>query len=208
VSGAEVAAVVGPDGLTAPLNSGGKVAVWSRDQGVWSEVRASQFTLEGSCGLKEMRERMAELIGFLGPCRLLVVRSASGVPFFEMEKAGFTVWEIPGRPEGFLDQVLIEEERVAAEAAVVETEVPIPKPREESPGEFAISIKDVQKCRPELSSKKVLQSFIRSGKFKTLTIECDHVPPWIEMERPTVGFTMESTRSGGVCTVKLTKLAD
>ncbi len=203
----QIATVVGEDGITSALNSGGTVTVYKRSEGQWAEDRSTAFSLEGSKGLVEMRSRMGELVKFLGPCKILVAKSASGVPYFELEKAGFTVWEIPGAPESFLEQVWSEEEKAEAERAAPPPPIePMPTPVEESPGNYAINIRDIQKCRPELSSKKVLQQFIRKGQFRTLVIVCDHVPPWIEMERSTVGFTMEAAREGkGPCVLKLTR---
>ena len=72
----------------------------------------------------------------------------------------------------------------------------VPVPLEDTPGNFFISIKETQGKRPELSSKQILQSFIRKGSFASLEIVCDHVPPWIEMESRTVGFKIETERQG------------
>lgn len=202
-----IAVVVGGDGLTAPLNSGGKVTVYKRDQGQWTEDRSTAFSLQESQGLAEMHSKIDELVSFLGPCKVLVASSASGVPCHVLEKAGFNVWEVPGAPDTFLEQVWAEEVKIVAIRAVPPPPAePLPAPVEESPGNFVISVMDIQKSRPELSSKKILQEFIRKGQFKTLVIVCDHVPPWIEREKESAGFTMEAHCEGkGPCILKLTR---
>jgi len=81
-----------------------------------------EFALDPDEGLAELRSRMDELLQFLGPCRIFVAKSASGAVYFELEKAGCSVWEVSGRPDEFLDSVLKgEEEAESAAAPAVET---------------------------------------------------------------------------------------
>ena len=72
----------------------------------------------------------------------------------------------------------------------------IPAPLEITPGCFAISIREIQGKRPELSSKQVLRQFVLQGAFTELEITCDHVPPWIEMEAERCGYDLVSERTG------------
>lgn len=55
-------------------------------------------------------------------------------------------------------------------------------PVEVSPGNYFISIKEVQGKAPFVSSKQVLLEFICRAGFDALERVCDHVPPRIEME--------------------------
>ncbi|HEY3420191.1 MAG TPA: Fe-only nitrogenase accessory AnfO family protein [Methanomassiliicoccales archaeon] len=190
----EVAAIV-EDGATIPLNRPGTVVVYRRDKGVWVKDREMDFKVDPTKGLGEMRSKVGELLKFMEPCKIFVARSASGALFYELEKAQFNVWEIPGKPDTFLEQVWSENEKDRNEAATPLTAA-VPVPLESTPGNFFISIKETQGKRPELSSKQILQSFIRKGKFATLEIVCDHAPPWIEMESRTVGFKIETARLG------------
>lgn len=191
----EVATLLGEDGATVPLNRPGRVVVYRRNKGVWQPDRELLFEIDPEKGLGEMRSRTRDLLRFLNECRTFVTRSASGALFYELEKGQFNVWEVLGRPEEFLEQLWSEEELERDEEPMPIAAV-IPVPLERTPGDFAISIRDIQGKRPELSSKRVLQQFIRSGKFRSLEITCDHVPPWIEMEAAGVGFTMETEPLG------------
>lgn len=190
----EVAAII-QDGVTVPLNKPGTVVVFRREKGSWVKDREMSFQVDPAKGLGEMRGRVGELLRFMEPCKIFVARSASGALFYELEKAQFNVWEIPGTPDAFLEQVWSEDEKDRSDAAAPQV-AEIPIPLENTPGNFFISIKETQGKRPELSSKQILQSFIRKGRFATLEIICDHVPPWIEMESRTVGFKIETTRLG------------
>jgi Fe-only nitrogenase accessory protein AnfO len=190
----EVAAII-EDGVTVPLNKPGTVVVFRREKGSWVKDREMNFKVDPAKGLGDMRGRVGELLKFMEPCKIFVARSVSGALFYELEKAQFNVWEIPGTPEAFLEQVWSEDEKDRNDmAAPAVSEIPFPL--ENTPGNFFISIKETQGKRPELSSKQILQSFIRGGKFATLEIICDHVPPWIEVESRTVGFKIETDRLG------------
>jgi Fe-only nitrogenase accessory protein AnfO len=184
--------MAGSDGRTVPLNEPGTVVVYRRNRGAWQEVRTLPFALDEEQGLPGLRRTMAELVTFLGDCRTFVAASASGAAFFELEKARCPVFEIGGAPEDFLDSVWREAKaEVEAQAPPVSGDN-IPVPVETSPGKFAISIKDIQGKRPEVSSKQVLQQFIRRGGFLELAITCDHLPPWIEVEAERLGISVET----------------
>jgi Fe-only nitrogenase accessory protein AnfO len=188
----EIAVMTGTSGTTAPLNEPGTVVVFRRNRCVWQADRTLPFALDVENGLAGLRRKMAELVIFLGPCRSFVAASASGAAFFELEKARCQVWEMSGTPDGFLDTVWQEVKEEQDASSPVTPGAGMPAPVETSPGIFAISIKDIQGKRPEVSSKQVLQQFIRRGAFTELAITCDHLPPWIEVEAERLGISVET----------------
>lgn len=187
----EIATMLGADDRTISLGEPGRVAVFHRRLGIWELDREMAFTPDQCRSLREMRQMTAELIQFLQECRIFVAQSASGALFFELEKARCHVWEIAGITDEFLNYVWEEEEEELAEADKPALESGVPTPVELIPGHFSISIKEIQVKTPEITSKQVLQQFIRQGAFTTLEIICDHVPPWIELEADRQGFTIE-----------------
>jgi hypothetical protein len=138
---------------------------------------------------------MGEILQFLGSCRVFAARSAAGVPYFELEKAGYSVWELEGHPATFLEQVWTDEEQ-EREAEKSREAPATPVPEETTPGHYYINIREVQGCNADLTSKQVLQQFIRRGGFRSLSIACSHVPPWVEMEAMRGGFGFESEQRG------------
>lgn len=189
----EIATMLADDGSTTTLTGPGEVVIFTKELCSWTPVRRMPFSLDQSQGLAQLRVSMGELITFLGECRIFVTKAASGAIFFELEKAHCTVWEISGRPEEFLDEVWQEEEH---QDSPVTSGSDIPAPAEIAPGYFYVSIRDIQGKRPEVSSKQVLQKFIRAGAYEKLEIICDHVPPWIALESSCCGFSMETDRLG------------
>jgi Fe-only nitrogenase accessory protein AnfO len=203
----EIAAIIGTDGESVALNEPGTVVVYRRVRGSWEKDREMAFSIVGAQGLRDLRSRVEELKGLLRDCRVFVARSASGALFFELEKARFSVWEIPGRPAEFLDSVWRDEKAEMAEACLP-PDTGIPAPTETSPGRFTISIKEIQGKRPEVSSKQVLQDFVRRGNFEVLEILCDHLPPWIEVDAERCGYGVETAMVGkNEVNVRLTKNA-
>ncbi|WAI02570.1 Fe-only nitrogenase accessory AnfO family protein [Methanogenium organophilum] len=191
---AEIAAIVDANGRTGLLNEPGQIVVYRRTEAGWDTVREMPVSLDQCRNLPEMRRKMTDIVQFLGECRIFMAGSASGALYFELEKAGCNIWEISGNPVDFLDSVLEEEEkeqRSPAEAGIAA----IPSPEEIHPGEFFISIKDVQGKMPGVTSKQILARFITEGNFRLLEILCDHVPPWIEMEAKRHGYGLQSEKN-------------
>lgn len=191
---AEIAAIVDVDGKTGLLNEPGQIVVYRHSDAGWETDRQMPTSLDQCRNLPEMRQKMADLVQFLCECRIFMAGSASGALYFELEKAGCSVWEISGNPVDFLDSVLEEEEKEQSSPAEPGMPV-IPSPEEIHPGEFFISIKDVQGKMPGVTSKQILARFITEGNFRLLEILCDHVPPWIEMEAQRHGYGLKSEKN-------------
>jgi hypothetical protein len=190
----EIAVLLGSDGRTIPLSEPGTFVVYLRVRNEWVKERELAFALDPLQGLQGLRKTVAALNGFLGNCKTVVATSASGALFFELEKARCSVWEISGTPDTFLNQVWRDEKEARGDEPLP-AGPGIPAPLELSPGTYYISIREIQGKRPEVSSKQILQEFVRKGEFSELEIICDHVPPWIEIEAEQRGFNIVSERT-------------
>jgi Fe-only nitrogenase accessory protein AnfO len=188
----EIAVFLGNDGMSAPIDGPGKVVVFRRALGSWEPVREMGFSI-GSSSMRELRYKMSGLLEFMEGCRVFIARSITGVPYFELEKAGCGIWEYSGSPESYLERVWNEEENEQATPKASPVDF---SPQEKTPGNYFISIKEIQRNMPEITSKQALQQFIRKGDFRTLEIECSHVPPWIEMEAEGCGLVYEIAQPG------------
>jgi Fe-only nitrogenase accessory protein AnfO len=192
----EIAVIMGSDGRTVPISEPGTVVVYRRARGTWLAERSLAFSLGPDSGLAGLRMRTGELIAFLGTCRTIVAQSASGALFFGLEKAGFSVYEIAGNPSEFLNAVWQDAKDEQEARAPLPAGADIPAPLEIAPGNYYISIRDIQGNRPEVSSKQVLRSFVQRGGFAELEILCDHVPPWLEVDAERLGYDLTSERTG------------
>ncbi|MDD1724773.1 MAG: nitrogenase [Methanospirillum sp.] len=191
----EIAAVIGNDGRSTRLTESGTVVVYRRSRSSWQPVRKTAFSVQEGESLAVLRKKMADLISFLGDCRIFAAQAASGALYYELVKAGCSVFEAPGRPDEFLEDILEEEEKERSVRAAARNE-PVPGPYEQAPGKYFVSIKEIQGKNPGTTSKQILQEFVSRGSFARLEIICDHVPPWIEMEAERREYSIETEKSG------------
>ncbi|HWP96756.1 MAG TPA: Fe-only nitrogenase accessory AnfO family protein [Syntrophomonadaceae bacterium] len=191
----EIAVLVGMRGESATLYDSSEVVVYQKSCHHWNPVRSMPFVLEENMGLPQLRVKMKELVDFLAECRTFSALSICGLPYFELEKAGFRIWEMEGLPVDFLQIILNEEEVVLKEETIKEN--PEPAAKEIFPGHFLISLKEIQVCGQGRSSKQIILPILRQ-EFKTLEILCDHLPPWLEakMLDGEVQGTVDKTASG------------
>lgn len=186
----EIAVITGEDGRTIPLSEPGIVIVFRRSGAEWLQDRMFPFSLEGEDSLAGLRRKTAELDTFLGGCRTVVTAAAGGAVFFELEKAGCSVWVVDGAPGEFLDALWKDAATDLEEEVLASAGERLPVPVETACGRFTISISEIQGNHPEVSSKMVLLEFIRTGAFTELEIVCDHLPPWIEIEAERLGISI------------------
>lgn len=193
----DIAVFVGENGETASLHEKGKIVMYRKRQGKWKVIDEKDFFIGQGLGIKDLREKMREVVSFLGKCRVFVGLSVSGVPYYELEKHSFRIWEFEGKPLNFLDFVLEKEEEIkeAKPDDCTETGKP-PAPLEILPGCYRISLKEIQEGNTGVTSKQVLIPFLRGGRFYSLEVLCNHVPPWLEAELAGGGFAWEARVAG------------
>lgn len=173
----EIAVITGEDGRTIPLSEPGVVIVFRRSCGEWLQDRTFPFSLEGEGSLAGLRRKIAGLDTFLDGCRTFVTAAAGGAVFFELEKAGCSVWVIDGIPGEFLDALWKDVTTDLEEDILASAGERLPAPVETAFGRFTISIREIQGNHPEVSSKMVLQEFIRTGAFTELGLSATTSPP-------------------------------
>jgi len=181
----EIAVLTGQNGVTAPIQESCTLQVYKYSCNTWELYRSIPFCLQSTQGLQAMRDYMQTVIDFLGECRTFVGRSVIGLPFFELDKAGFTIWEMDGAPTKVLDSILEAEAAVAAAALPspqLNISIPQPEAREISPGCYSISLKEIQNCNGMITSKQVLFPLLANKQIQNLEIICTHVPPWLEVK--------------------------
>ncbi len=176
--GKAIAVFLGRNGDTCSIYQPGKVAIYQREEEKWQVVRARDFDLEQCSGMLGLRQRIWELLTFMEDCRIFVAKSITGIPYYELEKANCSLWEIDGNPLQFLDFILDKEE---ADQEIREDN-PLLIPIEVSPGQYRISLQSIQEKHAGFTSKQVLRPFLRRGDYKVLEVYCSHVPPWLELD--------------------------
>lgn len=192
----DIAVFVGENGRTASPCDNGRIVVYRRKQGKWIVLKEKEIFWGESSGLPELRRKMAETLDFLGECKIFVGLSITGVPYFELEKAGFSVWEFEGNPLDFLDYILMEEEKAQLQKPAGEKSEIRTAPVAVADGRYRISLKEIQEGNTGFTTKQVLLPFLRKGDFYELEVLCSHVPPWLEAELTAGNFSGEISKTG------------
>lgn len=175
----EVAVLVDRNGELATLYDSYQTVVHKKKDR-WLAVRTMNFCLYRDMQPAQLRAQISQLIAFLNPCRIFMIRAIGGLPYFEMEKHGIRIWEMEGYPEHLMQPVMEEELACAPRVSAVNEPAGI---KEVLPGYLQISLREVQLQGSShgLSSKQILLPILNKGDFQTLEILCDHVPPWLEV---------------------------
>ncbi|MDU4960573.1 MAG: Fe-only nitrogenase accessory AnfO family protein [Sporomusaceae bacterium] len=197
-----VAVHVGADGATVSLDQPGRLLMLQRQGDNWQLVGEQPFRLLGEQGLRQLRRQLQELVAVLAGCRVLAAASVTGIAYYELERAGFSVWEFDGRPENFLEQLLAAE-LAADQARPAAVPVALPVAEDLGNGCFRLSIKAIQESDSGLTSKQVLLPLLRKSDWYQFEIICSHAPPWLEAEALLQRLRYEISRNaqGGVILV-------
>lgn len=175
----EIAVLIAENGEVASLQEATHIQVYRNVCNIWETERSMPLTIPWVQGLPAMRKYMQIILEFLGECRTLAGLSVIGLPYFELEKAGCTIWELSGSPYEALDRILASE-AAAAELPPLNITMPTIRPQEISPGCYSISIKAIQNCNHKITSKQILLPLLKDMNFRSLEVTCSHIPPWLE----------------------------
>ena len=174
----KIAVLTDEQGNFSAWAAGGVLSVYLRENGNWRMTMSCSLQMDASSGMDGLRRQMAEVIVWLDDCTILAAASVTGVPYFELEKAGVAVWELQGAFERVQLEGILQEEALAQRERR-QTQPAIPQPEHLGNGRYRISIKEVQESGGA-TSKQVLQHFLEKGCYEEVEVLCAHVPPWLE----------------------------
>lgn len=134
------------------------------------------------------RKYLENLVKEFGNSKIIVGSQITGVPFHFFVKQGYEICEAEEFSNELLDQIqedYIEQKNNQKSTTNQEVEkleianTPVTPVAIDENGNYFLDFIRIQKYRPEISSKKAILPFL-STDFKTLTIQCSHVMPWLE----------------------------
>lgn len=161
-----------------------KVFVVPGEKEGWECVRTLPIEIDAQKGLQVVRASVKELIGELGEVKVIAGKKMSGVIYNLFDAAGFAIFEMVGKPERYLDfikeQLRLDNEEAEKAALQRDAEYPdhpLPTGQENI---YAINLVELQKNRPEISSKMALLPFLQNTTFAELNVICSHAPCWFD----------------------------
>lgn len=163
------------------------------------------LTLDTS-SLSSFRNGLTQLLSKLRECKVLVGSVITGIPFYFFNQNGINVCEAEIFSQELLEQLYQDYVVFSAEEQVKEEKVfmPIEPIPVNSDGEYFLDFIELQKSRPEISSKKALIPFFYNTLFKKLTIVCSHVMPWLESFLQQRSLEYSIKREGGKFILEIT----
>ncbi|AKL96289.1 Fe-only nitrogenase accessory protein AnfO [Clostridium aceticum] len=175
----EIACFLNDNNHTSVLLETGCIRVYKKVEGQWEIVKEFPFGIDYTKGMIGVRQSLTEMMKSLGDsCKIFAAREITGLIYTVLDAEGFTLWELEGHPEIFLDVILEKEEEVNDSE---EEEAPMPIEGEKK-GYYFMNLKKLQQSSTGVTSKQVLLPFLRKNSFYELKVICAHIPKWFEGE--------------------------
>lgn len=195
----KIAVFIDDQGKTASLYQPGRIWLYESAPSGWRVVREIPFALDLQMRLAEIRNLTLAMLADLEGCRHFVARSINGALLSYFDGMGVVMWKLEGEPLAFLPQI----QHIVEEKARQQQEQTAPalfiKPGDMA-GDYQLDLIGALRSDKALTSKQVLQPFLRQGEFKQIEIICDHLPKWFSRELPALNLSLAvETQPDGRC---------
>ncbi len=191
----KIAVFVDTEGKTASLYQQGTVRVYESWPSGWQPVREIPFGLSEEMGLAEIRTHILSMLAGLDGCRHFVARAINGAMLSYFDGMGIVMWKLAGDPVGFLSHIqhIVEDKARQEQTGQGVTAAMFIKPGNVA-GEYRLNLIDALDSDSALTSKQVLQPFLRLLDFTKLELVCHHLPKWFDRELPQLKLTLASEK--------------
>lgn len=147
----------------------------------WEKVKSIKLNSNKLKGIEDIRNYYYKLILQIDECKILVLKKALGIPYSIFYQEDFSIWELEGKPEQYFESIIEKEnDHIEEINRKVESENKLVK--ELKAGYHIIYLDEIQRMKPEITSKMVVRPFLEKKDFETLEIHCCHIPPWLDGE--------------------------
>lgn len=177
------------------------ITIYTKD-GEWNMDRQINVLSPLPQDTQALRKYIRALAESMGDCRVIAGGGMSGLPYNIFGKAGFSVFDITKLSPEILDDIAddVSSATLLADEACRDATGPI---ESSIPGIFSVNLIKAQSSDPSVSSKKLLQPFLRDTPFFELHMVCSHIPPWLE--DGCWDIKQEKTRDGNIKAVLIKK---
>lgn len=172
----KVAVLIDKDNNITSIENAITISVYEKRSDVWCEEKLIHVDLCFS-NISTIRQEITTLAEKISDCKIIVGASVSGIVYNIFDRKGFYIFEMDKFSEDTLNSVIQDiekEQHVDNQAISIE---PIEMDIE---GYYYFDMVEVMKQNPEVSSKKLLNSFFKTKAFIQLVLICSHIPVWIE----------------------------
>ncbi len=177
-------------GRLSPFAEAEKFVLYGKTGDGWQSnavitVAHSLFQADG------IRAAVKELLTRFADCRIILSKQINGIAYQVLNRHGYHIFESDSI--GDLSGIVLEIEAAQNEAQA-KLNVHLEPYSKNDDGCYFFNLIELQRERPEISSKKALRCFIEEQAFIELELICQHLPPWMEdvMMRRGLGYRIES----------------
>ncbi|MEQ8197787.1 MAG: Fe-only nitrogenase accessory AnfO family protein [Clostridiaceae bacterium] len=184
-------------GITTSFDNKGIIKIFSNEFERWEVIKEFKVEEPNLYRLSEVRARFEKISSYLEDCDIIVGQKISGIAYNVFSTNNLVVWECDGRPENFLDFIVMEEEKCIERNNSKKTEADIIKEHiiRVSDRAYRINLKEIQSKFETISSKKVVIPFLENWDYTEAEIICSHIPPWLEGKINTLCLRMNTEQA-------------
>lgn len=167
-----------------------KIAIYEK-QNKWIKKEEIKINVGQFNTMQSLRKYFVYIVNKLDDCKIVVVDKAQGIPYGVFYEADYSIWELSGEPEEFLNMIIEGEKKHDVETKNSENESVAKKIED---GYFLIDLNELQFTKPELTSKKAIIPFLEKEAFDVLEVICCHIPPWLIEKEKKNEITMDVSK--------------
>ncbi len=177
----KIAILMKDPGSAASFFDADKISIFEKNDCGWELMSELSFPSDIKTEPSELRAATLRLIEDMGDCRVIAGAKISGVPYTELDRCGFSIFEIEDYGPGLFEAIAEDMENAGAEMSLNEKMISDARPIETStPGVYYLDLVALQAERPEVSSKRAMKEFFETTPFVELHLVCGHIPQWLE----------------------------
>ena len=193
-----IAVITDENGRTSELLLCRELRIYTVEGQNVEQTGSLPCSIDTGAGLGAVRAQISQIEQALtekldGQSRILVGSSVTGLSYHVFDGAGYTIFEIDGDPNEFLDRLSLQLEK-AETINEGETVIYTDRPIESDNGRFFIDLKTLQIKKPGVTSKQALMPFFNDTPFVALDMICAHIPPWFERDFHRLGLVYSASR--------------
>lgn len=173
----EIAVLLNENSEVSSPEDTSNILVFEKQDIRWEIINDIPFKPDFTRDITSVRKDLKQLASELEQCKIMVGKCISGLAYQVFDSMGFAIFELKKFSMAGLDKILFDVQSAAQKKDVENNLYPT---ETEVPGIYFFNLIAAQKQNPDVSSKKMLQTFLEHTRFLRLDVICSHLPPWIE----------------------------
>ncbi|TCS78443.1 Fe-only nitrogenase accessory AnfO family protein [Pectinatus cerevisiiphilus] len=175
----KIAALINNCGRTISMNESGLLLLYERQKDEqWIKIQQQKYSLENIIDAEQIRKSLKEHIRILSDCHNLLVKDGRTIYRMLFENAGYHIWRFDGPAKMVFEKIAEYDYLYHKKSKEIKIKAMTNyQPLEKDTGYYYMDIRKIMSDKG-IHSSAVLMPFLKSGNFKTLELDCNHMPRW------------------------------